>query len=136
MQQYIQPPSMCNFTYFTSQTSFRMIKTPYIAPWDPSCILQSFHEDHPWSSFFHSKTLGPVQCSFLTKREEVTGFHIVGGHGSTPHPTNFFWTLPPPSPIKTDALPHEMPPPLKNEAPHLKNKLSIETWTSLPWNDP
>ena len=80
---------MCNF-YFTSQTNFRMIKTPYIAPWGPSCILQSFHEDHPWTGFFHSKTLGPVQCSFSTKREEVTGFPIVEGMGGTPHPTNFF----------------------------------------------
>ena len=120
MQQYIQPPSMCNFTYFTSQTSFRMIKTPYIAPWDPSCILQSFHEDHPWSSFFHSKTLGPVQCSFLTKREEVTGFHIVGGHGSTA-PSYEFFLNPPPPPLPPSKL---MPSPMRCH-PHLKMKPPI-----------
>ena len=52
-----------------------------------------------------------------------TGFPIVVG-GHSPHPAIFF--EPPPPRIKTDA-PLWGTHPLKNEAPHLKNKPPIET---------
>ena len=60
-----------------------------------------------------------------------TGFPIVGG---CPPSNNFFRK--PPS-FKTNAPQWGTHPPLKNEPPplHLKNKLPIETWSTLPWND-
>ena len=56
---------------------------------------------------------------------QTSGFLIVGGHGKppSPRPHPMIFSTPPP-PIKTDAL--YGVPPLKNEAPQLKNKHHIE----------
>ena len=55
----------------------------------------------------------------------TTGFPIVrgGGHEGAPPASYNFFRKPP---TKTDALPLGATPPLKNEAPHLKNKSPIE----------
>ena len=68
---------------------------------------------------------------FLQYRTIVFEYEVIlfrvshsGGMGGTPpHLTIFFELLPPPT--KTNA-PHRHPP-LKNEAPHLKNKPPIKT---------
>ena len=50
----------------------------------------------------------------------LTPYYRRGGHGGAPHPPSYVFFFEN-RPIKTDAPPNGVHPPLKNEAPDLKN---------------
>ena len=86
------------------------------------------------------ETLSPLRVSHSVC---VCGGRGRGGHGGSVPILQFFskWSLhltiffKPHLPKQMPPYGAPPPPPLKNEAPHLKNNLSIETWNTLPWND-